>query len=59
MAETVSPEATVWVPPVAAGVAAGAAAAPLAPGTVRLWPTWMNARASRPLADTIADTLVP
>ncbi len=58
MADTVSPEATVCVPPVAAGAAAGAAA-PLAPGTVRVWPTRMNARASSPLADTIAETLVP
>ncbi len=61
MAETVSPEATVCDPPAEAGAAAaaGAAAVPEPPGTVRVCPTRMKARESRPLAETMAETVVP
>src|SRR6478609_2228046 len=57
MAETVSPEATVWDPPVAAVVAAGAV--PPEVGIVRLWPSRMKALPFSPFALRTADTVVP
>ncbi len=57
MAETVSPEATVWLPPVVTGAAVCTAV--LVVGMVSRWPSRMNARESSPFALRTADTDVP